>query len=363
MSINPVFADLRAQKAKNYRTWMKSILSDGIISGCALTFTSTSITVGVGHFVASGGVVEIDVAETTNLLDPIANGYVRLKYQWDISQVPSSTVNTQGSFTYDYSATLAGFAALTKNDINAASATSGIYETEIAVYTMVSSNCTALVRSMLAVSSALDTDGWKSANDLTYVSATSATTYGDWTAKIRKGTKIRYKQGGAYKYNSVSASSYSAGTGLTTLTTHAGYVTTAGDCSFASAPISYFYYSNEENPSGFPGLFNYAPTYGGFSSNPTQNVRFALKGNIVTYFATTTANGTSNATTFTMSLPIAATQGSMVYGIVADNGVLKSGNASIPYTGGSTLSVYVAPLAAFASSGAKSADFIIQYQI
>lgn len=145
MSINGLFYDLRAQKAKNYRAWMKTLIPDGIINGCALSFTGTSITVGVGHFSACGAVTEIDVAETTDLLDPIASGYVRLKYAIDLTQIPDSVTFTQGSFTYDYSATLGGFGALTQEDINAAGTT---YEIEFAIYTMVGSAVTALTRSV-----------------------------------------------------------------------------------------------------------------------------------------------------------------------------------------------------------------------
>lgn len=145
MSINGLFYDLRAQKAKNYRTWMKKIFTDGILNGCALSNTDDSITLGVGHFVASGAITEIDVAETTTLLTPIENGYVRLYYQIDLTQTPSKTVFNQGSMLYDYAASLGAFSALTTEDIND---DGDIYEIEIAVYTMVSSVCTALVRNI-----------------------------------------------------------------------------------------------------------------------------------------------------------------------------------------------------------------------
>ena len=145
MSINGRGFDLRAQNAAVDRARIHALMSDGIIRGCALTFTGTSITMGVGSFVVQGAITEIDAAETTDLSAPIANGYVRLIFHVDLDEVPSTTEFTQGWFTYDYSATLSGFSALTQEDING---TGSVYEKEIGVWTMVSSECTALVRSI-----------------------------------------------------------------------------------------------------------------------------------------------------------------------------------------------------------------------
>src|SRR3972149_805608 len=44
----------------------------------------------------------------------------------------------------------------------------------------------------------------------TYASATSFTVSGDVTTVFKKGTKIRYKQGGSYEYGYVESSSYGA---------------------------------------------------------------------------------------------------------------------------------------------------------
>jgi hypothetical protein len=103
--------------------------------------------------------------------------------------------------------------------------------------------------------------GWVEDTGWTYASATTFTKAGDFTAIFRKGTKLRYKQGGAYKYAYVTASSLAAGT--TTITCTGG-----SDYSLANAAITDAAYSHIENPEGFPLQFNYTPVWTGAITNP-----------------------------------------------------------------------------------------------
>ena len=78
-----------------------------------------------------------------------------------------------------------------------------------------------------------------------------------------------------------------------------------------------------ENPQGYPYWFNYTPTFGGFSSNPTlDTARFSLQGKLCTFFILCSADGISNDIILTMTAPI--TNGSMrtalLCGQVVDNG-------------------------------------------
>jgi hypothetical protein len=92
------------------------------------------------------------------------------------------------------------------------------------------------------------TDTW------TYASATSFTVSGDLTTVFQKGTRLRYKQSGAWKYATVASSSHSAGT--TTVT-----VIENDDYSVANAAITDGWYSYAVCPQGWPVWFNYSPTY------------------------------------------------------------------------------------------------------
>ena len=123
-------------------------LSDGIMEGCAITYTATGITVGVGHFVAAGRRVYLPVAETINLLNPISTGFVRLKLKIDLTQTASKDIFTQGSWVYDYSTTLGGFPALTQENINAPGTAYNTYEIEFAVLSLSGSVITGVTRSI-----------------------------------------------------------------------------------------------------------------------------------------------------------------------------------------------------------------------
>lgn len=135
MAINPLTFDDKNNTAKNDGTLYGILLPDGILTGCALTYTSTTITVGAGYFIARGRIVQISSAETIVLADPISNGYVRLRAMLDLSE-PLTPV----SFEYDYSGT-DSFAALTQEDINGSGT---VYEVDFARATLSGGNVTGV---------------------------------------------------------------------------------------------------------------------------------------------------------------------------------------------------------------------------
>lgn len=147
-------------------------------------------------------------------------------------------------------------------------------------------------------------DGWCDRRDLetwVYASATTFTIASvDATATFRKGGKLRWKQGGAYKYAYVVSSSY--GGGNTTVT-----VTGGSDYTVANATITDNYISYIENPDGFPDWFNWSPTIFGYSTNPTNAAyRFCIKGTTEFMVLRENTGGTSSATVATYSLPAPA---------------------------------------------------------
>jgi len=142
-------------------------------------------------------------------------------------------------------------------------------------------------------------DGWTAANETwTYVSATTFTVPDDQTLKLSKGTRIKLDQT-TTKYFVVVDSSFSVDT--TTVT-----VTGGDDYTLADEAITDNFYSYAANPQGYPGWFNWAPTFGGFSASPTTGTaKFAVVGRTCTILLQYIA-GTSNATSFTFVLPIAS---------------------------------------------------------
>ena len=118
MALNGLIFDRRNNTAKNWRSILAEIMGDGIIgSGCEVTSTSNSITVGGGHFILKGAVIEDNGADTIPVTPTLTDGYVRLICRIDLTQEASETGPGQVGWVTDFSATPT-FPALTQEDIN-----------------------------------------------------------------------------------------------------------------------------------------------------------------------------------------------------------------------------------------------------
>jgi hypothetical protein len=207
-------------------------------------------------------------------------------------------------------------------------------------------------------------DGWNKDTDTwVYVSATSFKIEGkDVTARFPKGTKIKLTQTTA-KYFYVTASAFSTDTTVT--------ITGGSDYTLGEAAITLPYYSYASTPQGHPILFNYAPTWTGYSTAPTNVIaRFRLIGNECLLHIRAFTVGTSNADTNAASLPITATtitnmtwRGSN--GIALDNGVILAGASMWSISSaGTVVNFYTSmALAAWTTSGNKAVSFQGVYEI
>lgn len=211
------------------------------------------------------------------------------------------------------------------------------------------------------ISGAAATDGWidDSAETWTFASATTFTISGDKTAKYTTGTRIKLTQT-TIKYFVVVSSAFASGT--TTVT-----VTGGSDYSVANAAISANAHSYQANPQGYPGWFNYTPTYTGFSVDPSGGShRFAVNGRVCTVIISPSSNGTSNATNFQVSAPIvSAGDSGYQAAFVRNNGANQAapGLTNLP-SASSTIDVYRDGTAlAWTNSGGKLALFELTYQI
>lgn len=212
-------------------------------------------------------------------------------------------------------------------------------------------------------------DGWFACNETwTYVSATSFTVTGNKTSKYKKGDKYMWTQNGTVRYSNVYSASYSAGTGLTTITTHGGYVAAANDCDVlntATYPITANYYSKFENPQNFPDAFHWAATYTGFSVDPTDGVfTFFVRGGWCYCEIRNGYNGTSDSANFTISAPITAAATNALlndyygdYALITDNGTRGAGEIEIQANTASFILGKGYTPAGFTTSGNKRCNF------
>jgi len=175
----------------------------------------------------------------------------------------------------------------------------------------------ATVAAMLARLTAIPSTGWIEVTDSwSYASAETVTVPSDATTKYQPGDKVRFKQGGGYKYFSMFD------VAATVLS-----LTGGSDFTVANAAITDVAFSQSENPFGFPGTFNWSPTCTGFAGGgqPTGTYKFKLISTLIWAEVSQTVSGTSNATTFgvpppfTYLLGASAGVGLLISG--ADNGI------------------------------------------
>jgi len=165
-------------------------------------------------------------------------------------------------------------------------------------------------------------DGWiQSADAWVYVASNQFKIVSvDRTALFPKGTRIKCTNNAVTVYGDVIASAVSGSDTLITLAPN-------DDFSFVSTSlITNPFYSYDQIPQGYPGWFNFTPTYGGFNSaggNPVYSYKYKISGNSITIYMNATINGTSNDTIFTFTLPVAPSQNNETAAIcgVKDNNI------------------------------------------
>ena len=140
--INGITFDSRQVRARDDGIVRSKIFGDGILTGCAMTFSGKDLTIGVGSFIVAGRQVEISIAETITSSTTEANGYGRLRFVIDLTAEQSETVFTQYRWEWDYQAANSGWPALTQEDINADGDT---YEVAMATVSFSASNISGVV--------------------------------------------------------------------------------------------------------------------------------------------------------------------------------------------------------------------------
>jgi len=208
----------------------------------------------------------------------------------------------------------------------------------------------------LATPAALNS-GWRQdGNTWAYVSASIFGISGFSASTLyQKGTRIRWKDGGTFKYAATACSSGSQ------------FAFTGGaDYSAASAVITDNYYSYELSPCGYPDHFAYAASVVGFTGALSScQISFHVEGERCTL--TFYVGGTSNATNLTITTPLRAgsTAGRHWYvplGTTYDAGAYAALGSVELLASGSIASVYKSAQAGWTNSGGKVAFASLVYE-
>jgi hypothetical protein len=143
--------------------------------------------------------------------------------------------------------------------------------------------------------------GWIPVSDTwTYTSATTFTVAGNKTSTYRKYARVRYKQGGGYKYGVIQSSSFSSPNTTVTLVNVSDYSLVSG--SITDTAVSYI-----EHPQGFPGMFTMNITLNNVTvGNGTMTQKCRLGIGYCTFFINFVLGSTSAISgdvTFTPIVP------------------------------------------------------------
>ena len=141
----PITFDYQSVKSKNDGGLYNAIfIHDGIIWGCDVTVTATSVTFSSGEIIVGGRIVWVDGATTVQITNPIQNGYARIKARIDLTKEARPTEIEQFETVLEYSTTTL-FPDLAQEAIND---TGTIYEQELVVVKIDAGNVTAITRKM-----------------------------------------------------------------------------------------------------------------------------------------------------------------------------------------------------------------------
>ena len=139
MSIHGVTFDYQSPTAKDHGRLFQGILEDGVLKGCAISFTGTEVTIGTGYMIVAGRLLQVTAAETITINS--SDAYARIMVQVDLSGTATTEEFAQVEVLADYASSLNGFSSPTQEDVNA---TGTVYQFEFAKLKLTSGNVTAI---------------------------------------------------------------------------------------------------------------------------------------------------------------------------------------------------------------------------
>lgn len=116
----------------------QKLLSDGIVHGCAMSVSGSTLTIARGVIMAAGRLIGNDAALAVSITPQ--SGYARVTLVIDLSGAATEETFAQVSIRIDTASTQSGLPALTQEDINGGSDTA--YEVSLAIVSCSSSGIT-----------------------------------------------------------------------------------------------------------------------------------------------------------------------------------------------------------------------------
>ena len=95
----------------------RAILSDGILTGCAMSYSGSTLKMGAGHLLVCGRQIAHPSADNWAVIDA-TSGYARLLLTIDLTRTSAKDMFDQVIDTIEYSETFDGFSNLNQSDVN-----------------------------------------------------------------------------------------------------------------------------------------------------------------------------------------------------------------------------------------------------
>ena len=109
--------DNQTVTAKDHGHLFQCVILDGIMSGCELSFSGTSLVITPGYLLVAGREMKL-TSNTTVIVDGANSGYARVLVTIDMTGTATAEVFEQAYFQIQYANTVAGFSALNQEPIN-----------------------------------------------------------------------------------------------------------------------------------------------------------------------------------------------------------------------------------------------------
>ena len=110
----------------------RRLLSDGVLTGCELTYAGYTLTMASGYLIACGRQIRRPTAENWAISDA-TSGYARVLMTIDLTRTASEEVFDQVNTSVEYATAEDGFPALIQDDINA---TGSKYQVVLAIVSL-----------------------------------------------------------------------------------------------------------------------------------------------------------------------------------------------------------------------------------
>jgi len=142
-SIHGINFDNQTVTAKDHGHLFQCVIVDGIMSGCELSFSGTSLVITPGYLLIGGREMKL-TANTTVIVNGATSGYARVLITIDLTKAATAELFEQADFQIQYATTATGFSALNQEEINGAGT---LYQFALCTLAMGTSGITSIYSS------------------------------------------------------------------------------------------------------------------------------------------------------------------------------------------------------------------------